>query len=85
MIRKAPFNRPRCLQYTLYCHLMLQTSFVGRILPKFWGRNMSSVLVVEDFEPFRRFVCSTIEPELHVVGEVADGKRYTKLSNYSPT
>jgi DNA-binding NarL/FixJ family response regulator len=33
------------------------------------------VLVVEDYEPFRRFVCSTLEkrPELQVIGEVSDG------------
>ena len=34
-----------------------------------------SVLVVEDFEPFRRFVCSTLgeKPELQIVGEASDG------------
>jgi CheY-like chemotaxis protein len=33
------------------------------------------VLVVDDFAPFRRFVCSTLEqsPHLLIVGEVADG------------
>jgi DNA-binding NarL/FixJ family response regulator len=33
------------------------------------------VLVVDDYEPFRRFVCSTLEkkPELQVIGEVSDG------------
>jgi DNA-binding NarL/FixJ family response regulator len=33
------------------------------------------VLVVDDFEPWRRFVCSTLQrkPELHVVCEVSDG------------
>ena len=33
------------------------------------------VLVVEDHEPFRRFVCSMLEtrPELQVIGRVADG------------
>jgi DNA-binding NarL/FixJ family response regulator len=33
------------------------------------------VLVVEDFEPFRRFICSTLEKklELQVVCEAADG------------
>jgi DNA-binding NarL/FixJ family response regulator len=33
------------------------------------------VLVVEDYEPFRRFVCSTLEkrPELQIVCEVSDG------------
>jgi DNA-binding NarL/FixJ family response regulator len=32
-------------------------------------------LVVDDFEPFRRFVCSTLEgrPGLQVIGEAADG------------
>jgi DNA-binding NarL/FixJ family response regulator len=33
------------------------------------------VLVVDDYEPFRRFVCSTLEkqPDLQVVGEASDG------------
>jgi len=33
------------------------------------------VMVVEDFHPFRRFVCSKLaeQPELQVVGEVSDG------------
>jgi DNA-binding NarL/FixJ family response regulator len=33
------------------------------------------VLVVEDSEPFRRFLCSTLgkKPELQIVGEVSDG------------
>ena len=33
------------------------------------------VLVVEDFEPFRRFICSTLgeRPELEIVGETSDG------------
>jgi DNA-binding NarL/FixJ family response regulator len=33
------------------------------------------ILVVDDFEPFRRFVCATVEarPELQVIGEAADG------------
>jgi DNA-binding NarL/FixJ family response regulator len=34
------------------------------------------VLVVEDFEPFRRFICSTLGklPRLQIVGEVSDGR-----------
>jgi DNA-binding NarL/FixJ family response regulator len=34
-----------------------------------------SVLVVEDYEPFRRFICSTLgkRPELQIVGEASDG------------
>jgi DNA-binding NarL/FixJ family response regulator len=33
------------------------------------------VLVVDDYEPFRRFVCSTLgtKPELQIVGEASDG------------
>src|SRR5882672_8809290 len=33
------------------------------------------VLVVEDFEPFRRFICSTLErrPDLKIICEVSDG------------
>jgi DNA-binding NarL/FixJ family response regulator len=33
------------------------------------------VLVVEDYEPFRRFVCSTLgkRPEVQVIGEASDG------------
>ena len=36
---------------------------------------MIRILVVEDFEPFRRFICSTLRkrPELQIVGEVSDG------------
>ena len=33
------------------------------------------VLVVDDYEPFRRFVCTILaaRPQLHVIGEAADG------------
>ena len=33
------------------------------------------ILVVDDYEPFRRFVCSTLEkrPEWQIVGEASDG------------
>jgi len=33
------------------------------------------VLIVEDFEPFRRFICSTLggRPDLQVICEVSDG------------
>ena len=33
------------------------------------------VLVVDDYEPFRRFICSKLEsrPDLQVVGEASDG------------
>ncbi|WP_158749613.1 response regulator transcription factor [Acidobacterium sp. S8] len=41
------------------------------------GRGVSPfrVLVVEDYEPFRRFVCSTLgkRTELQVIGEASDG------------
>jgi len=38
--------------------------------------SLFRVLVVEDHEPFRRFVCSTLEkrPELQIVCEVSDGQ-----------
>lgn len=33
------------------------------------------VLIVEDFVPFRQFICSTLakKPELQLIGEVSDG------------
>jgi DNA-binding NarL/FixJ family response regulator len=39
------------------------------------GMSPIRVLVVEDFVPFRRFICSMIcrRPDLQIVGEVADG------------
>jgi DNA-binding NarL/FixJ family response regulator len=42
------------------------------------NRSVSAVvrvLLVEDFEPFRRFTCSKLrkKPELQVIGEVSDG------------
>ena len=38
-------------------------------------RSAVRVLVVDDYEPFGRFVCATLgaRPELQVVGEAADG------------
>jgi DNA-binding NarL/FixJ family response regulator len=37
--------------------------------------SLIRVLVVEDYEPFRRFICSTLgeRPELQVIGEASDG------------
>jgi len=37
--------------------------------------SLVRVLVVDDYEPFRRFVCSTLRrrPGLHIVGEALDG------------
>ena len=37
--------------------------------------SLLRVLVVDDFEPFRRFVCSTLgqRPDLKVIGEASDG------------
>ena len=39
------------------------------------GVSVVRVLVVEDFEPFRRFICSKLgeNPELLVIGEASDG------------
>lgn len=45
------------------------------------------VVVVEDYEPFRRFVCSMLEkrPELQVVCEVADGSEAVqKAEQFQP-
>jgi hypothetical protein len=41
------------------------------------------VLVVDDYEPFRRFVCSTLEkrPELQIVCEVSDGLEAVQKSD----
>jgi DNA-binding NarL/FixJ family response regulator len=37
--------------------------------------SLRRVLVVEDSEPFRKFICSTLgkKPQLQIVGEVTDG------------
>jgi DNA-binding NarL/FixJ family response regulator len=36
---------------------------------------MTRILVVDDFEPFRRFLTSTVEQAgLHVIGEASDGR-----------
>ena len=47
------------------------------IVPCVDDRSYSSlgVLVVEDYEPLRLFVCSTLgkRPELKIVGEESDG------------
>jgi len=42
--------------------------------------SSSRVLVVDDHEPFRRFICSTLgkRPELRIVGEVSDGLEAVK-------
>ncbi|MGB8985938.1 MAG: response regulator transcription factor [Candidatus Sulfotelmatobacter sp.] len=39
------------------------------------GMSLLRVLVVEDFAPFRRFICSTLgkQGNLQVIGEVSDG------------
>src|SRR4249920_417600 len=39
------------------------------------GVSLARVLVVEDHEPFRRFVCSTLgtRQDLQIVGEASDG------------
>src|ERR1700693_4479846 len=39
-------------------------------------RSSIRVLVVEDFAPFREFICSTVgkKPNLQVIGEVSDGQ-----------
>jgi DNA-binding NarL/FixJ family response regulator len=41
-----------------------------------------SVLVVEDDEPFRRFICSTLgkRPELQIVGQASDGLQAVQIA-----
>jgi len=42
------------------------------------------ILIVEDHEPFRRFLCSELEkrPEFEVVGEVSDGLEAVQLAQH---
>lgn len=39
------------------------------------GTSIVRVLVVDDYEPWRRFVCSALRkrPELEIIGEASDG------------
>ena len=39
------------------------------------GESSIRVLVIDDYEPWRRFACTTLlkQPELRVIGEVSDG------------
>jgi CheY-like chemotaxis protein len=50
----------------------LRSRSVGTSMPVL---SLVRVLVVDDYEPFRRFVCSTLgkRPGLHIVGEALDG------------
>ena len=38
---------------------------------------MVRILVVEDFTPYRQFICSTLaaNPDLQVIGEISDGQK----------
>src|SRR4029077_15046660 len=42
------------------------------------------VLVVDDYEPFRRFTCSTLErsPYLQIIGEASDGLEAVKKAEH---
>lgn len=49
--------------------------------------SSNRLLVVEDSEPFRRFICSTLgkKPELQIVGEATDGlKAVQKAEELQP-
>jgi DNA-binding NarL/FixJ family response regulator len=50
----------------------LRSRFVGTSMPVL---SLVRVLVVDDYEPFRRFVCSSLRkrPGLQIVGEALDG------------
>ena len=45
-------------------------------------RSAVRVLVVDDYEPFRRFVCTILEtrPELQVIGEASDGLQAVQMA-----
>jgi hypothetical protein len=49
---------------------------------RFESRSRSPVLVVEDFEPFRKFVTSKLAAvrNLQVIGEVSDASSYAERS-----
>ena len=40
-----------------------------------WKGSITRILVVDDYEPFRRFICSTLgkRPELQIIGEASHG------------
>lgn len=44
---------------------------------------LNRVLVVEDFEPFRRFLCSKLleRPELQLIAEVSNGLEAVRIAN----
>jgi DNA-binding NarL/FixJ family response regulator len=50
----------------------VRLDFEERLEPRM---SSLTVLVVEDFEPFRRFICATLakRPNLLVIGEASDG------------
>jgi len=54
----------------LNCHGRVWTAEGGCL-----EMSLTQILVVEDYEPFRRFICSTLteKSELEIVGEVSDG------------
>ncbi len=46
------------------------------------GASRLRVLVVEDFEPFRRFICSMLvrNPELQIIAEASDGIEAVRIA-----
>src|SRR5271167_3068794 len=46
-----------------------------KLLARGFGMSPMRILVVEDFTPFRRFICSTLgkKPGLQIIAEVSDG------------
>jgi DNA-binding NarL/FixJ family response regulator len=57
----------------------LHSPFVGASMPTF---SSVRVLVVDDFKPFRRFICSTLgeRPDLQVIGEASDGLEAVQMA-----
>lgn len=54
----------------------------GMVATEGHPRNVVRVLVVDDYAPFRAFVCATLEyrPEFQVIGEAEDGLEAVRMA-----
>ena len=66
----SDLQEPPVSLLTILCHFIYD--IVGEAV---LAASLVRVLVVDDYEPFRRFICSTLERrlELQIVSEVSDG------------
>lgn len=57
----------------------LHFPYVGALMPTF---SSVRVLLVDDFKPFRRFICSTLSEraDLQVIGEASDGLEAVQMA-----